>query len=187
MPRAVDPHRSLTAALEAYARCHPGDPVAARFRRFLADTPTALARSRLRGHVTASAWVVDRAARAAVLIFHPQLERWLQPGGHLEAGEDTVQAADREAREETGLSSLNAAAPAIFDLDVHLIPERPGEPAHLHWDVRHVVEACATEIPRPTEEIRTAVWVPWAKIAEKTNAQSVLRLARRVQADEPRG
>jgi len=46
----------------------------------------------------------------------------------------------REAHEETGLEvALHPTAPRPFDLDVHQIPERPGEPAHFHLDVRYLV------------------------------------------------
>ena len=46
----------------------------------------------------------------------------------------------REAREETSLElELHPTAPRPFDLDIHQIPERPGEPAHWHLDVRYLV------------------------------------------------
>jgi hypothetical protein len=54
----------------------------------------------------------------------------------------------REAHEETALEvGLHPIAPRPFDLDIHEIPERPGEPAHFHLDVRYLVvgrgEPCA--------------------------------------------
>src|SRR5262245_44907890 len=52
-------------------------------------------------HVTGSAIVVG--ARGVVLHLHKRLGIWLQPGGHLHAGEQPWDAALREAREETGL------------------------------------------------------------------------------------
>ncbi|HVW90810.1 MAG TPA: hypothetical protein VHC01_15215, partial [Gaiellaceae bacterium] len=34
---------------------------------------------------------------------------------------------------------LHPRAPRPFDLDIHLIPERPDEPAHHHLDVRYLL------------------------------------------------
>lgn len=42
-------------------------------------------RSASPGHVTASGIVLSRGA--VLLVFHPYLKRWLQPGGHVESSE----------------------------------------------------------------------------------------------------
>lgn len=52
-------------------------------------------------HVTGSAVVVG--PRGVVLLKHKRLGLWLQPGGHVDAGETPWEGALREAREETGL------------------------------------------------------------------------------------
>ena len=57
-------------------------------------------------------------------------------------------AAMREAQEETSLElSFHPTAARPFDLDVHELPARPGEPAHWHLDVRYLLvgrgEPCA--------------------------------------------
>jgi 8-oxo-dGTP pyrophosphatase MutT (NUDIX family) len=95
------------------------------------------------GHVTASAVVSTPAGDRFLLVFHRKLDRWLQPGGHVEVDDPTVfDAALREAREETGLAAF--AAPlgdAILDIDVHPIPAFGAEPAHFHYDVRFLLTA----------------------------------------------
>jgi 8-oxo-dGTP pyrophosphatase MutT (NUDIX family) len=97
------------------------------------DEPTA--------HFTASAFVIDEPCERVCLVQHAKLERLLQPGGHLEEADLTLEAAAlREAREETALDvELHPSAPRPFDLDVHRIPDRPNEPAHWHLDVRYLV------------------------------------------------
>jgi 8-oxo-dGTP pyrophosphatase MutT (NUDIX family) len=74
-------------------------------------------------------------------VSHAKLSRLLQPGGHIETTDASLEdAALREAREETELElSFHPVAPRPFDLDIHEIPERPGEPAHFHLDVRYLL------------------------------------------------
>ena len=100
-----------------------------------------LSREQARAHFTASAFVVDESGARTCLVTHAKLGRLLQPGGHVEPGDGSLEAAAlREAREETALElELHPRAPRPFDLDVHPIPERPGEPAHVHLDVRYLL------------------------------------------------
>jgi len=89
------------------------------------------------GHFTASAFVLSPARDALLLIHHSKLRRWLQPGGHLEGHDtDPLASARREVLEETGLDVLEPIGSGLLDVDVHEIPARPDEPAHLHLDLR---------------------------------------------------
>jgi 8-oxo-dGTP pyrophosphatase MutT (NUDIX family) len=100
-----------------------------------------LSRREARAHFTASAFVVDETGARTCLVQHVKLDRLLQPGGHVEPSDFSLEAAAlREAHEETALAvTLHPTAPRPFDLDIHEIPERPGEPAHFHLDVRYLV------------------------------------------------
>ena len=94
-------------------------------------------------HVTGSAVVVGR--RGTVLHLHKRLHRWLQPGGHLEAGEAPWDAALRESEEETGLVvSHPDGGPRLLHVDVH-----PAAQGHTHLDLRYLlVSADADPVPR---------------------------------------
>jgi 8-oxo-dGTP pyrophosphatase MutT (NUDIX family) len=100
-----------------------------------------LSRDEGSAHFTASAFVIDEPGERICLVQHEKLGRLLQPGGHLEETDLSLEsAALREAAEETALSvELHPSAPRPFDLDIHEIPERPGEPAHWHLDIRYLV------------------------------------------------
>jgi len=101
------------------------------------------------GHFTASAVLVDRETRRLLLIRHPKLGGWLQPGGHIEPSDTSVvAAAAREAEEETGfVVRIRDAVPMA--LETHRIPAWGPEPSHLHLDLRFLFEVCE-EAGRPS-------------------------------------
>lgn len=108
-------------------------------------------------HVTASAIVVSDRGDAVVLHLHKRLNMWLQPGGHIDAGESLSAAALREAHEETGLVVRHEKDGGVFvHLDVH-----PGPKGHTHFDVRYLMRA-AHGTPRPqVGESQTVQWFSW--------------------------
>jgi 8-oxo-dGTP pyrophosphatase MutT (NUDIX family) len=118
------------------------------------------------GHVTTSAFILDRAGRRILLIHHRSLGRWLQPGGHYEPPDDLAGSALREAMEETGLHGLvvdpwHEASLVPIDIDSHRIPARPerDEPEHWHHDMRYVVRALESDVIRPDlREVHGAEW-----------------------------
>jgi len=52
---------------------------------------------------TASAYVVNFEDRTILLMYNRKLDKWLQPGGHIESSETPEEAAIREVKEETGI------------------------------------------------------------------------------------
>jgi 8-oxo-dGTP pyrophosphatase MutT (NUDIX family) len=127
-----------------------------------------LSRAEPSAHFTASAFVIDVACERACLVTHVKLGRLLQPGGHVEPSDASLEAAAlREAREETELTlELHPTAPRPFDLDVHRIPDRPGEPGHFHLDVRYLLVGSG-------EPCDGAAWYPLGEAGD----ESVDRLA----------
>ena len=56
------------------------------------------------GHVTASAFVINKFTRQVLLLQHKSLGKLLQPGGHIDKEDDSPLGATlREIEEETGL------------------------------------------------------------------------------------
>ena len=98
------------------------------------------------GHVTASGLVVNDDK--VLLIFHPYIKRWFQPGGHIDEGDSPIAAAIREVYEETGyVCELDSDSQDPIDIDIHEIPENPkkGEGAHLHIDLLYCLRVVRQE------------------------------------------
>lgn len=88
------------------------------------------------GHITASGIVLASERDRVLLVFHRRLQRWLQPGGHVEPeDQDLPSAAGREVLEETGIALDARVPPVLIGVDVHRIPGRTDEPPHLHHDL----------------------------------------------------
>lgn len=108
-------------------------------------------------HVTASAIVVSDDGDAVVLHLHKRLNMWLQPGGHIDAGEEIVAAALREAHEETGLPVRHERQDGVFvHLDVH-----PGPRGHTHFDLRYLVRAPHVAPTPGAGESPEVRWFSW--------------------------
>ena len=73
---------------------------------------------------------------------------------------------------------MRALEETIFDLDVHLIPARGGEPAHYHYDVRFLVQAMGERF-RVSEKSCALAWMPADRVAVFTNGESVVHMGRK--------
>ncbi len=137
-------------------------------------------RELLIGHVTGSAWIINDARTHVLMMHHRKLNQWFQPGGHCDGDPDVLNVALKEANEETGLKKLKVVTGEIYDVDVHLIPERKGIPAHYHYDVRFLIEADMNEPLVITEESNDLAWISLKKIAEHNDSESIMRMARKI-------
>jgi 8-oxo-dGTP pyrophosphatase MutT (NUDIX family) len=175
-------HRQdLLNQLSAYL---PDNPAEAEYRRrliaFVEGHADCFERSLAEGHVTGSAWIVDPERRLALLVHHRKLGKWLQPGGHADGNPDVAAVALAEAREETGLVGLRPAGEGIFDVDIHEIPALGETPAHLHYDLRYLLEADPGAVLTVSDESHAAAWRPLAAIAAE-GEESLARMARKSQ------
>lgn len=150
----------------------------ARIIAFVREHERFYSRNLLVGHLTGSAWIVDETFSHALLLHHGKLNKWLQPGGHIEDDADLLAAALREAWEETGVN-VRPHSTTIFDVDVHEIPARQHEPGHFHYDIRFLLVADRTEPLLVTSESKDLAWVALEKIATLTQEESVLRMVRK--------
>lgn len=125
-------------------------------------------------HVTASGIVVGR--RGTVLHLHKRLGIWMQPGGHIDAGETPDVAARREATEELGLVVEHpGSGPQLINLDVH-----EAALGHTHLDLRYLLIAGDDDPHPPPGESPDARWCTWEEAMAMADAAlaSALPVAR---------
>ena len=146
---------------------------------FVEANPACFERSLAEGHITGSAWITSPDEQRVVLIHHRKLDRWFQPGGHADGDPDVAAVALREAREETGLTDLTLVSPAIFDVDVHVIPTRGDVEAHLHYDIRFRLKSDEKIITGENREVTAIRWLKLAEAEALAGSQSVGRMIRK--------
>lgn len=167
-PVSLDEQRKrdeIIAFVEAHTEC---------FRREL-----------LVGHITGSAWVVNEKHNKVLLTHHRKLDKWLQLGGHCDGDNDVLRVALREAIEESGVFDIMPLSADIFDLDIHLIPERRTattfEPEHFHYDARFLLQADDAVPLRITSESKDLRWVRLEDVHNLTDEESMLRMVEKTK------
>ena len=116
-------------------------PIAARWCASRGSLRQPLSRDEPSAHFTASAFVIDVTGERTCLVRHAKLGQ-AAAAGRAHRGERRVARGGGAAggtRGDRARVELHPTAPRPFDLDIHEIPDRPGEPAHRHLDVRYLV------------------------------------------------
>ncbi|MGL5384209.1 MAG: NUDIX hydrolase [Culicoidibacterales bacterium] len=119
-------------------------------------------RDYLQAHMTASAWITNRARDKVLMIYHNLYDSWAWTGGHADGETDLLAVAMKEASEETGVLALTPLSESIFSLEVLAVNQhqKHGQfvPAHVHLNVTYLLEADeqAPLIVRPTENSQVA-------------------------------
>ena len=175
-------HRQpILDALAVYRKRYPDEAdVVARFEAFVHDQPRCFHNDCWSGHITGSSWLLDATGTRALLTHHKKLDKWLQLGGHSDGDHDTLAVALREAHEESGLI-VTALDSAILDLDIHQIPARGAEPAHLHFDVRYLLQVSGAESFAVSDESHELAWVHEDKLESFSCEWSVQRMAEKTR------
>ncbi|MEO7071158.1 MAG: NUDIX domain-containing protein [Nostocoides sp.] len=165
--------QDLGAVLAAYS---PSEPDQQRLRAAYADHlrthPGAVAKAGPPAHFTASCLVVDPGVERVLLTHHRRARQWFQFGGHLEATDLGVHAAaQREAREESGLPDL-VALPQPIQLDRHTLAGDFGR-CREHLDIRFVAVAEPGAEPVVSAESFDVRWWPGSALPADTDRSLV--------------
>jgi 8-oxo-dGTP pyrophosphatase MutT (NUDIX family) len=141
-------------------------------------------------HLTASAIVAHAASGRVLLRWHERFNRFMQVGGHGDAGErDPLAIALREAAEETGLSDLRpferggrGALGQLIHVAVVPVPAHSDESAHEHADLRFLLETDRPDEARPENLTAPVRWVSFDDALELVAEQNLRVLLERARA-----
>jgi 8-oxo-dGTP pyrophosphatase MutT (NUDIX family) len=137
------------------------------FLAHLAAHPDAMWKQGPPAHFTASCLVLDPAGSQALLTLHRRARAWFQFGGHFEPGDaDAHEAAQREAREESGIKTLTARTDLV-QLDRHLLAGSFGG-CREHLDLRYVAVAEKDAAHLTSHESLDVRWWPVDALPEQT-------------------
>lgn len=161
----------LGEELERYLCAYPKEFETVQQIRLAAGTsPGLFSRKEMNGHLTASG-IVQKDGQI-LMLFHPFLKKWLQPGGHLDRDESPCEAAIREVYEETGVacqpSNPHLSSSIPVDIDIHYIPPNPvrGESGHLHYDFRYLLSINPANPPPAFEDAEAIGWKTPSEVGE---------------------
>lgn len=173
---------NLLKSIEAYKPIDQDEAtMKAMVLKYLASTDDYLGKINPEGHITGSCWIVNPSRDKVLLTHHLKLNIWVQLGGHTELDESVLESAYREGIEESGLASLKILSQDIYDIDVHMIPERKGTKAHYHYDVRYLFEA-DEKIPFVvSHESHDLKWVDINDIESYSKERSILRMVEKME------
>ncbi len=176
-------HRQdILGRLRRYRDHHKTEaPTVDRFLAFVEAHDDCFKRSQLTGHVTGSAWILDKAGTRVLLTHHRKLDRWLQPGGHADGNSHVEQVAMKEANEESGLRGLRLVTDEIFDVDIHEIPARGAEPAHYHFDCRFLLQAVHSDEYVVSDESHDLAWVSLGEVIKYNDEVSMQRMVKKTK------
>lgn len=173
--------------LEDYLARNPGE--AGRFEALMAQlsaTGNIFDRANMRGHITASAVVLNAELTHVLVIHHNVFKREMPPGGHNEDADPLIQAASREVLEETGVNDIELVMPegiaCPFDIDTHAIAANPlkGEGDHWHHDYTYLfIDRGGMELTAQLDEVAYAAWRTIEDFSKETDSR-LRRLAMKI-------
>ena len=147
----------------------------------LKNDESLIGKSNLIGHVTASGIILYKDN--ILLIFHNKLQKFIQPGGHVDISDQELwKAAQREVFEETGMNTTlhpwhHAHGMIPLNIDTHVIPynQKKNELKHLHHDFTFIFLPTDLDINLQKEEVSDMKWLPVRSIFDEKLLSNVTK------------
>lgn len=144
------------------------------FLQFLSSQEDVSTRKNLMGHLTASAWIINRNGNKALMVYHNIYNSWSWTGGHSDGELNLLEVAIKEAKEETGIELITPYFKDIFSLEVlnvegH-IKRNHYVSSHLHYNVTYLLIADDTQqVTHNPEENADVKWFDLEAAVEESS------------------
>lgn len=162
--------KSLTKQIQNYIpKCEQEEKDKEIMLNFLMSNNNALIRENKIAHFTASSWIVNPKRDKVLMIYHNIYDSWAWTGGHADGEEDLLSVAIREAKEETGIETIEPISNEPFSLEILTVDGhvKRGEyvPSHLHLNLTFLMVADENQQLKIKEDENQGVrWIPITKI-----------------------
>lgn len=135
--------------------------------------PGIFTRENERAHFTASAWVVNPERTKVLMIYHNIYDSWAWMGGHADGETDLLKVAEKEAREESGISDIRPVSEDILSIEIATVSghEKKGRyvSSHLHLNATYLFEAPEEqELFVKPDENSGVMWIAFDDIKNKS-------------------
>jgi 8-oxo-dGTP diphosphatase len=118
-----------------------------------------------------------------LLVDHRNAQRWLPPGGHVEQGEYPRLTAQRELKEELGISALNPIGAPLFLTCTETVGLTGG---HVDVSLWYVVTADSRQqLVYDDTEFESARWFPFDEIPVERTDPHLLRFLGKLSSRPP--
>ncbi|HKL47759.1 MAG TPA: NUDIX hydrolase [Candidatus Izemoplasmatales bacterium] len=139
---------------------------------FIQRNPDHLYRENLTAHLTSSAIVVNPLKTKVLFAYHNIYDSWSWVGGHNDGDPDMLKVAIKEAKEETGIKTVEALSDKIFMIDVIYVENhiKNGQyvPDHLHLNVTYLLVASDQQkLVVKADENQAVAWISLDDVFEK--------------------
>ena len=136
--------------------------------------PGVFTRENKKAHFTASAWVVNPERTKVLMIYHNIYDSWAWMGGHADGETDLMKVAEKEAKEESGITDLKPVSDDILSLEIVTVSghEKKGKyvSAHLHLNLTYLFEAPENqELFVKPDENSGVMWIDVDDIKSKSS------------------
>ncbi len=122
----------------------------------------------------ASAYTIDFKNKKVLLVFNKKLNKWLQPGGHIEYNEIPTETAIRETKEETGID-IQIIGTSFDDINYEPIATKQyTNPVGDMIDIQYL--AIPKNLKLKNLEKNKVIWLDINKIKNFTNLDKEIKI-----------
>ncbi len=144
-------------------------------------------RENLIGHLTASAWVINKEKTKVLFAFHNIYNSWAWLEGHSDDDLDLLHVAKKEVMEESGLkeTDFKPLFKIPFDIDTAAVHSHMKKelfiPDHLHYNVTYLFEADENApLQHLPEENSDVKWIHIDELLSKVSEEHMKPIYKRI-------